>query len=676
MPSIDGLVTGLDTTRIIEGLLSIQQQQIDRFQARRQQVVDQQTAFKGVEAALISLQGAVRNLSRTGDNAFLRKQVSSSDDTLLRASASNRAAVGVYRMRVTQLAHAHQVASQVFDSANAELAQGAYTVRVGNQTPLDISIDPANNTLQGFAGAVNALRGGISASVIQVSDGYRLLLTSNKTGQSNTLQISSQLTAPPGAGTALAFDLENPVQQAQDAQLLLGSGAGALAVTSESNQLDDLIQGLTFDLLRADPEREVALTASDDIETARSGVQDFVTAYNEVISRIEEQQRFDVETGTAGVLFGNRSLISIRDTLTRQIVSTVPGANAAINRLTALGLRLDANGKIEVRGTRLDDVLQGRVQGVGLDDVQRLFGVFGETDSAHVRFVRAGSQTKPSSAITPSGQAATVPYEVRILQAAEPASVVAATSLSDNITIDASQNELTIELDGLRSGSLTLSEGVYTPAQLVQHLQDVINADEALRGRQVTVALQDGRLDITSQSYGQSSEVTMVSGTALTTLGFAGAETDNGLDVIGHFIVQGQRENATGQGRLLIGNQAGGSTKDLQVEVNLTASQVGTGFTAHVSLTRGIASQLDQGLTELFDTKEFSKGAVALAQETFAEQIEAIDQAAEKMKSRFEARKESLLAEFARLESAVSDLQSIGNLLAVQLAGLPRINNG
>ena len=43
MLSIDGLVTGLDTTSIIEGLLEIQQQQIDKLQNREDGFAQQQT---------------------------------------------------------------------------------------------------------------------------------------------------------------------------------------------------------------------------------------------------------------------------------------------------------------------------------------------------------------------------------------------------------------------------------------------------------------------------------------------------------------------------------------------------------------------------------------------------------------------------------------------------------
>ena len=50
MFSIDGLVSGLDTTSIIEGLVSIQQNQVDRLNVRKSEIFTRQTAFQGVEA--------------------------------------------------------------------------------------------------------------------------------------------------------------------------------------------------------------------------------------------------------------------------------------------------------------------------------------------------------------------------------------------------------------------------------------------------------------------------------------------------------------------------------------------------------------------------------------------------------------------------------------------------
>jgi len=57
MLTIDGLVTGIDSTSVIEGLLEIQQRQIDNFNARKTSVVEKQTSFSGIEARLIGLRG-------------------------------------------------------------------------------------------------------------------------------------------------------------------------------------------------------------------------------------------------------------------------------------------------------------------------------------------------------------------------------------------------------------------------------------------------------------------------------------------------------------------------------------------------------------------------------------------------------------------------------------------
>ena len=115
MLSIDGLVTGIDTTSIIEGLLEIQQTQIDRFSVRREGIVEEQTAFKGIEARLLTLQGNISRLTRVGDNSLESKQITVSDETVAEAAVSSEASPGVYRFRVESLARAHQVASNGFN---------------------------------------------------------------------------------------------------------------------------------------------------------------------------------------------------------------------------------------------------------------------------------------------------------------------------------------------------------------------------------------------------------------------------------------------------------------------------------------------------------------------------------------------------------------------------------
>ena len=111
MFSVDGLVSGLDTTAIIEGSLSIQQRRIDRLSLQKQDILDEQAAFKSMEAQLLSLQGSMSGILRSTNNAFDQYSATSSDEDLLIASTKSDATAGTYRFRTMQLAQAQQLKS-------------------------------------------------------------------------------------------------------------------------------------------------------------------------------------------------------------------------------------------------------------------------------------------------------------------------------------------------------------------------------------------------------------------------------------------------------------------------------------------------------------------------------------------------------------------------------------
>ena len=81
MITIDGLVSGIDTAAIVEGLLEVQQRQIDLLEERRQDVLAEQTAFRGIEARLLSFHSAIGRLNRAQNNVFLSRSVTLSDES-------------------------------------------------------------------------------------------------------------------------------------------------------------------------------------------------------------------------------------------------------------------------------------------------------------------------------------------------------------------------------------------------------------------------------------------------------------------------------------------------------------------------------------------------------------------------------------------------------------------
>lgn len=658
MLSIDGLVTGIDTTSIIEGLTNIQQRQIGLLESRRSAEVQRQTAFKGIEAGILTLRSVAGRLGRTRGNVFSARTVTSSREDLVTASASNDAATGVYSIKVNQLAQAHQIGSQGYASESAEITQGTISFRIGSEADTQITIDSTNNTLRGLADAVNNADAGVRATII--NDGsnggtpYRLLLTSEKTGTANGITVTNNLGA--SASGAIKPDFTGAaIQDATNAQISLGSGAGAITVESATNTVENAISGVTLQLTAADATQTLSLTVGRDTESAEDAVDDFIESFNDVMEYIDEQSAFNAETSAAGALLGDRPTIEIQNELRRAVTDSVSGVSTAANRLSSIGVSLNDQGRLVLNRSRLQDVLQGQVQDITDTDLARLFSFSGDSTNANVKFLGGSTRTVDGVAI-----------DVDLSQAATQGVIVGTNTLSASTVIDGTNNSLTIEVDAA-SATITLGQGTYTETELASLIQDALNNSSDLIGRSVAVGVTGNKLRIISESYGRSSELKGLSGTALTPLGLSGSETGQGQDVVGKFVVDGKDETAVGRGRLLTGDPDNANTGDLQISVTLTAAQVQVGTDATLTLTRGIGSRLDTIIGKLLDPVT---GRVKTTNDAFDQRIEDLDESIEKQNELFELRKEALISEFIAMESAISDLQSTSSFLASQLGAV------
>ncbi|MEZ6145732.1 MAG: hypothetical protein R3B91_10010 [Planctomycetaceae bacterium] len=238
---------------------------------------------------------------------------------------------------------------------------------------------------------------------------------------------------------------------------------------------------------------------------------------------------------------------------------------------------------------------------------------------------------------------------------------------AEPITIDGTNNTFRVTVDGADSGELTLNAGDYTAQELADHIESIINSASTLAGRNVSVNIESGKLTLTSNIYGSRSAVTIGSGTANSTLGFAGGETDIGKDVAGTFIVDGQTESATGRGQLLIGESDNEHTADLQLRISLTAADVVSGLEADITVTRGVAARLDQVLNDFLDPVT---GRLKTINDGFDETINSIQFSIDRQTAVFELQRESLVQQFVALESAISELNTTSSFLTSQLAGL------
>src|SRR5262249_5384904 len=159
-----------------------------------------------------------------------------------------------------------------------------------------------------------------------------------------------------------------------------------------------------------------------------------------------------------------------------------------------------------------------------------------------------------------TGEASTPPFTVQITQAAERATLTAASTLATSTTISTSNNNFTVTINGKTSSLLALAPGTYSQAALAQAIQSAINGDSTLLSPNVSVTVSGNALSITSPQYGLSSQVSMQSGTALADLGFTAGANSQGKDVVGNFLVNGVVETAVGAGQFLTGDSVNANT--------------------------------------------------------------------------------------------------------------------
>lgn len=666
--TIDGLNSGLDTEAVVQGLLDIQKTQIDRISLKKQDIQAVRGAFQGLEARLVNFRSSASRLARTQNNVFESRNVTVSNESALVASAGSNAAAGIYQLTVESLAQAHQVASQGFADSTAEITHGTFSVQQGSRPPVQITIDDSNDTLQGLADSINLTQSDISASIVQ--DGstgtpFRLLLTSSKTGDSNAIAVTNSLADSAGGAVKPAFDFGNPVQEATNAAVRLGTGSGAFTVENEDNRIEDLISGVTLDLLEADAGRTITVRVSQDTQSGVDAVSDFVDAYNGLVDFIKENSGFNPESEQAGLLLGNRSLLQIEGEIQSALQTVVPGLSTDANRLSTIGISVTDQGKLVLNSSTLTKALSGESAEVTARDVRRLFALDGTSTNPNIQFVLGTTRTSET----------TSPIEVNITQAAERATVASTSALAASTVIDSSNNELTLTVDGAEL-SVTLAEGTYTSAELAGQLESIINAHPDAKGRAVLVGVQDDGLGsdlltITSATYGGSSQITITSGSAFTALGLDGSENDQGLDVEGHYIVNGAIETATGRGRLLVGDKDNATTADLQARITMTASQVLAGSEAEMSVTRGFASRLDQVIGRMLDSET---GLFKTINDGFTAQTDSIDESIERQQALFDKQEQDLIAQFVALESALGELQTTSTFLQAQFSSLSSLN--
>lgn len=360
--SFSGLASGIDSAALIKATLDQQRAvRITPLQSKIASFQDTNGAFSKLKELLGALNTSAQSL-RTVNGGAVAKSAASSDETIVTGSASSSAINGSYSINVLQLARS---ANFSFDDRfassdtiiNPDINDGATPddrtvfVNVGtgsNQETVEIELTSAT-TVSEFVSQFNAASSKATASLVNVgtssSPSYAISIASNNQG-TDLGEISVSVGNEITTGGVGAFT-SSTITQALDAQLTVSGISGT--ITKSSNTITDIIPGLTFNLVDTG---SATVTVNTDSAATSTKLQQFVDAYNEVLSYIKEQDAVTQEEDENGLrnIFGALASTSIDEGLVTALRSSLTGSSTSggtVNTLADLGITTERDGSLK-----------------------------------------------------------------------------------------------------------------------------------------------------------------------------------------------------------------------------------------------------------------------------------------------------------------------------------------
>lgn len=361
-----GVGSGLPLGTILDELETSEDAALQPIQDREDSINATLSAYGKLQGALGDLQTAAQTLADTSTYDTLQASASSAAFT---ASVGSGAVAGQYSISVDQLASAQTLVSAGQASRTAGNGTGGtITVTLADGTSHTLDLTGKDTSLGGLASAINADSSlGVSATIINDGSGspYHLLLIARQAGTqaavtsigSDNASLQSILGFTQGASSNVT---ETPAGNA----LLHIDG---IAITSQSNTVDNAVTGITLDLNAVDASPATLTLTHDDTQTIQAA-QGLVTAYNNVLSTLQSLTAYDATTQTGSPLTGDPLALEVQERLFDAL--DTPASGGAIGSLFNLGLSTDpTSGQLSLNADTLSGLLASDPE-----DIQSLLG--------------------------------------------------------------------------------------------------------------------------------------------------------------------------------------------------------------------------------------------------------------------------------------------------------------
>lgn len=335
-----GVGSGIDIESILSQLNELERAPINALNERTEDLNVELSAYGTIKSALSEFDTTADALG--SNETFGEFVASSSDEEVFTATANNGQTPERHDVEVLSLATNHRLTSAAYDSADSTVDNGTLSFSSGSES-FDVIIDSSNNTLAGLKSAINNSvdNSSVSASIINVDGGSRLVLTAINSGTEGQINVTRQgESGLPIGDSASGF---SEITEATDANLIVHG----FSVTSSSNSVSNVIDGVTLELTGVGT---ATVDSRRNLESLKASVEEFIDKYNSLIETTNDLASSDLR--------GNSLPRGIETQLRTAFLGSVDLGDSDTATLLELGFSFDRNGKLSLDSGNYESALE------------------------------------------------------------------------------------------------------------------------------------------------------------------------------------------------------------------------------------------------------------------------------------------------------------------------------
>lgn len=348
-----GVGSGIDIEGILSKLGELERQPVDVLNQKRAALDVELSAYGTVKGALSGLKTAAQVLG--SDRKFGAFVATSSDEDVFTAVSTGGDIAENHEVEVLSLATNHRMASQAYASPDSAVQQGTLKFSSGDNT-FEIVVDDSNDSLTALRDAINDSIDNttVSASIVKVDGGSRMILTSKYSGTDGIINVVRPGNFPLGDQPG-GFD---EITEARDASLIVHG----FTVTSSSNSISDVIEGVTLNLTGVG---KSTVKTERDTESLKASLDEFVVKYNSMTDTLNRLGDSELQ--------GDQLPRGVDRRMRDLFFGDILLGNGDKTTAFELGFTFDRYGKLSINQTKYQEALD--------DGVNRYVEAFANTDT-------------------------------------------------------------------------------------------------------------------------------------------------------------------------------------------------------------------------------------------------------------------------------------------------------